>query len=100
MPSNGSRTSVFRPRSFASASASAGEARVSAGARVGPRAVLGRGCEIGEGAEVAGSVLLAECRVGDEAVVREAILAQRVEVPAGGAVDPGTVVGEGEVIAG
>jgi mannose-1-phosphate guanylyltransferase len=73
-------------------------ARVAAGARVGPRAVLGAGCTVAERASVGGSVLLAGCRVGEGARVRDSILSAQVEVAADAEVEPGSVLGEGEVM--
>jgi mannose-1-phosphate guanylyltransferase len=66
-----------------------------AGARVGPRAVIGPGCRIAAGALVRDSVLLAECRVGAGAEVEGAILASEVEVAPGARVR-GAVIGQGE----
>jgi mannose-1-phosphate guanylyltransferase len=72
--------------------------RVSAGARVGPRAVLGEGCELGEGASVESSVLLAGCRVGEGAKVSSSILSANVEVAADAVPEPGSVIGEDELV--
>jgi mannose-1-phosphate guanylyltransferase len=57
---------------------------VAESARVGPRAVVSSGCEIGADAIVADSVLLEGCTVGAGARVSGSILA------AGAVVDPGT----------
>jgi mannose-1-phosphate guanylyltransferase len=73
-------------------------ARVAAGARVGPRAVVSRGCEIGAGATIEGSVLHDGCSIGERALVRDAILAPGAEVEAGCEVEPGSVIGEGELV--
>jgi mannose-1-phosphate guanylyltransferase len=75
-----------------------GGARIGAGAVVGPRAVVGPGCQIGAGATVASSVLLEECRIGEDATVQGAIVAAGVEVDAGASVGPGSVIGAGERI--
>jgi mannose-1-phosphate guanylyltransferase len=72
-------------------------ASVAAGAKVGPRAVLGPGCVVEEEARIEGSVLLAGCRVGEGASVRDSILSAQVEVAAAGEVEPGSVIGEGEL---
>jgi mannose-1-phosphate guanylyltransferase len=72
-------------------------ASVAAGAKVGPRAVLAPGCVIEEEARIEGSVLLAGCRVGEGASVRDSILSAQVEVAAAGEVEPGSVIGEGEL---
>jgi len=68
------------------------------GARVGPRTVLGAGCRVGEGAVVEGSVLLDRCVIGADARVAGAILSAAVEVDQGSTVEPGTVIGEGELV--
>jgi mannose-1-phosphate guanylyltransferase len=70
---------------------------VGTGARVGPRAVLGPGCRVDEQATVEGSVLLRGCRVGERAIVRDSILSARVEVAAAAEVEPGSVIGEGDL---
>jgi mannose-1-phosphate guanylyltransferase len=72
-------------------------ASVAAGAKVGPRAVIGPGCVIEKGATVEGSVLLSGCRVGEGAGVRDAILSAQVEVAAAARVEPGSVLGEGDL---
>jgi mannose-1-phosphate guanylyltransferase len=71
---------------------------VAGSARVGPRAVVSRGCEVGGDATVADSVLLDDCSVGAGARVRGSILAPGVTV------DPGarlvdTIVAENERVA-
>jgi mannose-1-phosphate guanylyltransferase len=73
-------------------------ARIADSATIGDRAVIGPGSTIGEDAVVEESVLLADCRVGAGAELREAILAAGVEVAAGATVEPGAVIGEGELV--
>jgi mannose-1-phosphate guanylyltransferase len=72
-------------------------ASVAAGATVGPRAGLGPGCVVGENARIEGSVLLAGCRVGEGASVIDSILSAQVEVAAAAQVEPGSVLGEGDL---
>jgi mannose-1-phosphate guanylyltransferase len=72
--------------------------RVSAGARVGPRVVIGPGCELGEGVTIEESVLLAGCRVGDGATISGSILSANVEVAADATPEPGSVIGEDELV--
>ena len=72
--------------------------RVGDGATLGPRAVIGPGCELGEGSTVEGSVLLARCRVGEGATVSNSILSANVEVAADAEPEPGSVIGEGELL--
>jgi mannose-1-phosphate guanylyltransferase len=74
-------------------------ARVGDGAVVGPRAVIGPRCEIGAGAAVESSVLLADCRIGENATVAGTIAGAGVDVADGASVEPGSVVGAGETIA-
>jgi mannose-1-phosphate guanylyltransferase len=73
---------------------------VAAGATVGPRAVLGAGSAVAAKATVQGSVLLPDCRIGEGARVREAVLAQGVRVVPGFGIAPGAVIGEGEKVGG
>jgi mannose-1-phosphate guanylyltransferase len=68
-----------------------------AGAKVGPRAVVGPDCRVEAGAEVVDSVLLAGCTVGEGARVINSILAPRAEVGPGGLLE-GAVVAEGEEV--
>jgi mannose-1-phosphate guanylyltransferase len=73
--------------------------RIGPGVRLGGRAVVGAGCEIGEQAVIEESVLHKGCRIGSGAKLRGAILAAGVEVGEGAVVREGTVVGEGALIA-
>jgi mannose-1-phosphate guanylyltransferase len=61
---------------------------VEAGATVGGRTSLGRGCSIGEEARVEGSILFEGVRVGEGTVVRNSI------------VGPGAVIGSGCIVRG
>jgi mannose-1-phosphate guanylyltransferase len=70
-------------------------AEVATGATIGPRAVLGRGCRIGEAAEVRDSVVLDGCLVGEGARISGSILSAGVEVAPGACLD-GAVVGRDE----
>ncbi|HWT90668.1 MAG TPA: NDP-sugar synthase [Solirubrobacterales bacterium] len=58
-------------------------ATIDAGAQVGPRAVVSAGCRLEAGAEVGESVLLDGCVVGENARVRDSILAPGAEVEPG-----------------
>ena len=64
-------------------------------AEVGPRAVLGAGCRVEQGARVRDSVLLDGCLVGAGARVSDSILSAGVVVPDGARLE-GAVVGEDE----
>ena len=70
-------------------------AEVAAGATIGPRAVLGQGCRVADGAEVRESVVLDGCVVGEGARVSGSILSAGVEV-APGAVLESVVIGADE----
>jgi mannose-1-phosphate guanylyltransferase len=76
----------------------AASCELESGAQVGPRAVLGAGCKVGEGAAIERSVLLPRCVVGPQARIQGAILAGGVEVDQAVAVEPGAVIGEGELV--
>jgi mannose-1-phosphate guanylyltransferase len=71
------------------------EAELAGDAEVGPRAVVGPGCRLEQGARVRDSVLLDGCVVGAGAHVSDSILAPGVVVPPGARVE-GAVVGEDE----
>jgi mannose-1-phosphate guanylyltransferase len=72
-----------------------GSAEVAGDATVGPRAVIGAGCRVEEGATVRDSVLLDGCVVGDGATVEGSILSAGAEVAPGAVVD-GAVAGADE----
>jgi mannose-1-phosphate guanylyltransferase len=69
------------------------------GADVGPLSVLGESCVVEPGARVARSALHQGVRVGADAVVDGAVLADGVNVGEGARVEPGAVVGGGASIA-
>jgi mannose-1-phosphate guanylyltransferase len=55
------------------------------GAAVEAPALLGAGVELGEGVRIEGPVIVGDgCRIGDGAIVRDSILLEGAEVPAGG----------------
>jgi mannose-1-phosphate guanylyltransferase len=66
---------------------------IAADASVAARAVVGVGCEVGEAATIAESVLLDGCSVGAAAEVSGSILANGVQVGDGARVGPGAVIG-------
>ncbi len=74
-------------------------AEIASGATIGPRAVIGAGSRILDGAAVRQSVVDSGCSLGEGAVVEGAILAPGVDVGAGAAVEAGAVIGEGASIA-
>ena len=63
-------------------------------ASIGPRAVIARGSQLGEGAAVASSVLLPHAHIGAGATVTQSILGPGVRVGEGARVGPGAVLGE------
>jgi mannose-1-phosphate guanylyltransferase len=67
---------------------------VRAGARVGPYSVLGRGCQIETDARVDGAIFWANGRVGQEAVVADALAGRNVHVGRGATVGAGAVLGD------
>lgn len=77
---------------------------IEAGATIGGRSALGRGCRIGEGAVVEGSILLDGAEVEAGAVVRGSILGPKAHVGQSAIVrglsvlGAGCVVGEGNVL--
>jgi mannose-1-phosphate guanylyltransferase len=71
------------------------KARLAVDASLGPRLVLGPGCEVGAGADLRESVLLEGCVVGEGARVSGSILSAGVEVDAGATVE-GVVAGANE----
>jgi mannose-1-phosphate guanylyltransferase len=73
----------------------AADAKVEAGATVGPRAVIGAGCRVAAGAEVRESVLLAGCTVAEDARIAGSVLSAGVQVAAGARLD-GAVVARDE----
>ena len=67
---------------------------VRAGARVGPYSVLGRGCQVEADARVDGGIFWGNGRVGQDAVVIDAIAGRNVHVGRGATVGPGAVLGD------
>ena len=74
------------------------DSSVAAGAEIGPRAVLGAGCSVGEGSRVQGSALHPACRIGEGAVVQDSILSAGVVVEDGAHIPFGSVIGAGATI--
>jgi mannose-1-phosphate guanylyltransferase len=64
---------------------------VAGSARIGPRAVVSRGCTVGDEATIAGSVLLERCTIGEGAVVSDSIIAADAVVEPGARVEGVTV---------
>lgn len=64
------------------------------GAKIGPYSVLGRGCHVEPDAQITGSILWANGRVGQEAIVTGAIAGRHVHVGRGVTVSAGAVIGD------
>jgi mannose-1-phosphate guanylyltransferase len=60
---------------------------VAESARIGPRAVLSRGCSVGPDASIAGSVLLPGCTVGEGATISDSIIAEGTVIEPGAKVE-------------
>jgi NDP-sugar pyrophosphorylase family protein len=71
---------------------------VKAGARVGPYTVIGRQCHVEEHAVVEHSVVWANSRISQEAMVRRSILARHCHIGRSALVDHGAVLGDKSVV--
>lgn len=71
---------------------------LTAGAHIGPQAVLGAQCSVGNGTSVQRSILHDRVVVADDCILRECILAEGVRVEQGARVEPGALVGAGAVV--
>jgi NDP-sugar pyrophosphorylase family protein len=71
---------------------------VKSGARIGPYTVVGRHCHIEEHAAVERSILWANTRVGQEAVVRGSILGRQAHIGRSATLDDGIVLGDRSVV--
>jgi NDP-sugar pyrophosphorylase family protein len=71
---------------------------VKGGARVGPDSVIGRHCHIEEHASVERSIVWANTRISQEAIVRDAILGRHCHIGRNALVEHGTVLGDKSVI--
>ena len=74
------------------------EAVVKTGARVGPYSVVGRHCHIDEHAVVERSILWADTRISQDAVVRDAVLGRSCHVGRNAIVNHGAVLGDKSVV--
>jgi mannose-1-phosphate guanylyltransferase len=68
------------------------------GAQVHPLTVLGHGCQVEEDARVAGAIVWAQGRIGQEAELTDAILGRHCHVGRGASVGAGTVLGDKSVV--
>ncbi|MFL5885304.1 MAG: sugar phosphate nucleotidyltransferase [Thermoleophilaceae bacterium] len=72
---------------------------ITSGARIGPLAVLGRHCSVGDRSVVERAVLHDSVMVGTQCTVTEAIVGEGARLADGVQVDPGAVIGAGASIA-
>ncbi|MBA2765254.1 MAG: NDP-sugar synthase [Thermoleophilaceae bacterium] len=71
------------------------EPTITAGAQIGPQAVIGPHCSVGSDARIERSVLHSDVSVGPDAVVLESVLATGVRVGQGARIEAQTIVGQG-----
>ncbi len=71
---------------------------VKAGARIGPYSVIGRQCHIEEHAVVEQSIVWANTRISQEAVVRRSILGRHCHIGRNAIVDDDAVLGDKSVV--
>jgi mannose-1-phosphate guanylyltransferase len=72
---------------------------ITSGARIGPLAVLGRQCSVGDRSVVERAVLHDHVMIGSQCCVTEAIVGEGARIADGVRVDPGAVIGAGASIA-
>jgi len=73
------------------------DCQIDPSATIGPRAVIGDRSVVGPGAEVTNSILISDCEIGEEAVVRGSILSAGVKVNSNSRVGD-SVLGKNEVV--
>ena len=71
---------------------------VKTGARIGPYAVIGKQCHIEEHASIEHSIVWANTRVSQEAIVRRAILGRHCHIGRSATLDDGVVLGDKSVV--
>ena len=71
---------------------------VKAGARIGPYSVIGRHCFIEEHASIERSIVWADTRISQEAIVRDSVLGRSCHVGRSAIVDSGAVLGDKSVV--
>ena len=74
------------------------DAVVKAGARIGPYSVIGRHCHIEEHASIERSIVWADTRVSQEAIVRDSVLGRSCHVGRSAVVEHGAVLGDKSVV--
>ena len=71
---------------------------VKAGARIGPYSVIGKHCHIEEHATIEHSIIWANTRISQEAIVRRSILARHCHIGRSALVEDGVVLGDKSVV--
>jgi mannose-1-phosphate guanylyltransferase len=71
---------------------------IKAGARIGAYSVIGRHCHVEEHATIEGSIVWANTRVSQDAIVRRSILGRHCHVGRNATVDEGAVLGDKSVV--
>jgi mannose-1-phosphate guanylyltransferase len=71
---------------------------VKSGARIGPYAVVGRQCHIEEHAVIEHSIVWANTRISQSAVVRASILGRQCHIGRSASVEDGTVLGDKSIV--
>jgi NDP-sugar pyrophosphorylase family protein len=71
---------------------------VKTGARIGPYSVIGRQCHIEEHAAVDGSIVWANTRISQDAIVRRSILGRHCHIGRNVTIEDGVVLGDKSVI--
>jgi NDP-sugar pyrophosphorylase family protein len=69
-------------------------ALVKAGARIAPYSVIGRQTQIDANAQIDGAIIWPNCRISEEAVVRDAIVGRNCHIGRNVTVKPGAVLGD------
>ena len=72
---------------------------VTSGARIGPLAVLGRHCWVGDRSVIERAVLHDNVFVGHDCNITEAVIGERARIADGARVEPGAIVGAGASVA-
>jgi len=71
---------------------------VKTGARIGPYSVVGRQCHIEEHASIERAIVWANCRISQEAIVRQSILGRHCHIGRSATVEDGVVLGDKSVV--
>ncbi len=71
---------------------------IKAGARIGPYSVIGKQCHVEEHAHVENTIVWANTRISQDAIVRNSILGRHCHVGRSASVDHGVVLGDKSVV--